>query len=172
MSEASKIIEYIGERIIAHVGTILDLSDSAKLVYLNNIDEASDNVDFSFILKDENMPYVQMVAPSAQSILKTQNLEQLQLEVSICVFFRIPNTILPRSLEAQQYKQDVAFELRQIADDIERNQKTNALAPDLWMSQPATISLEKSTLYSEPGDQYPPYMATIKMSINFDEEYQ
>ena len=172
MSEASKIIEYIGQRILAHVGTILDLSDPNKLVYLLNVDEASDNVGLEFRLDDSNLPYVQFVAPTAQSVIKTINLEQLQLEATITIFFRVPNTLNPRSLEAQQYKQDVGFELRQIADDIERNQINNALAPDFWMDQPAIIALEKSTLYSEPGDQYPPYMATIKMSLNFDEEYQ
>lgn len=172
MSEASKIIEYIGSRILAHVGTILDLSDPTKLVYLLNVDEASDNITSEFKLLDENLPYVQFVAPSAQSLVKTINLEQMQLEATITIFFRVPSSLNPRSLEAQQYKQDVAFELRQIADDIERNQINNPLAPDFWMDQSATISLEKSTLYSDPGDQYPPYMATIKMSLNFDEEYQ
>lgn len=172
MSIASDIIEYIGSIVNAHSGTILDLTDSSKTIYLLNMDELSENVENPFILSDSNLPYVQIVAPVARSIIKTQNVEQLALDLSIAVFFRIPNSINPRSLDAQKYKQDAGQELRIILDAIERDQIKNSSAPDFWIESPAQISVEKSTLYSEPGDQYPPWMVTANFTINFDEEYQ
>lgn len=172
MSEASKIIEYIGQIVTAHVGTLLDLTDLSKTIYLLNVDEASDNVTSEFKLLDEKLPYVQIVMPLAKSIVKSKNLEQLGVDSLIQIFFRLPSDILMRSLEAQQYKQDVAFELRQILDKLERSQISDPLAPDFWIDGNAQISIEKSTLYSEPGEQNPVWMASANFTINFDEEYQ
>lgn len=172
MSEASKIIAYIGQIVTSHVGTLLDLTDLSKTIYLLNVDEASANVDPSFILADEKLPYVQIVMPIAKSIAKTKNLEQVGTDTLIQIFFRLPSNILMRSLEAQQYKQDVAFELRQILDQLERTQISDPLAPDFWIDGNAQISIEKSTLYSVPDEQSPVWMASANFTINFDEEYQ
>lgn len=171
MSKASEIIEFIGSIVNDHSGTILDLTDLTKTAYFLNIEEQSSNVEKPFVLKDENLPYVQIVAPIARSVKKTSDLEQLQIDVTISIFFRLPNTIVHSSLEAQQYKQDAAQELREVIDQLERAQIGNALAPDFWIESSAQISIEKSTLYSEPGDLYPPWMASANFTVSFDEEY-
>ncbi len=171
MSQASAIIEYIGSIVNSHSGTILDLTDETKTAYFLNAEEQSSNIEKPFVLKDSSLPYVQIVAPIARSIKKTSDLEQLQIDVTISVFFRLPNTISHSSLEAQQYKQDAAQELRVILDQLERSQIGNASSPDFWIESSAQISIEKSTLYSEPGDLYPPWMASANFTVSFDEEY-
>jgi hypothetical protein len=167
MSEVSEIIEYIGNIFKAYTGTILSFSDNGQIAYFLNVNEP-----FDFDLASITLPYAQIIAPTARPITKTRNVEQLQNEFTFTVFFKVPESVgAPNSLEVIQYKHDACAEMRKILDLIERNQIDDPTAPDIWIDSPYQLTLEKSTLYSNPDDLYPPWMITVNISINHDEEY-
>lgn len=165
MSKASDIVEYVGSIVLAHNGTILDLTDPEKLSYIQNMNEP-------FEFTDAQLPYTQLYLSLARSLTKTENVERCSMEVLIQTFFRPSvNDGAHNGLDIAKIKQDVSTEMRAIIDQIERVQITDPSAPDVWLENPSSVSVEKSTLYSLPDELYPPYMASAAFTIFFDEEY-
>jgi len=163
-SKASQIVEYVRDVILAHSGT-LDLTDPSKLWLVNNVNEP-------FTIADVKLPYIQLVAPLARTITQTQIVNRKSIDFTIQLFFR--PTVAEGDhfgLAVMQLKHDVATDLEMIIDKIERNQITDGSIPDCWLENPSSVIIEKSTLYSEPDELYPVYMAIASFSLFFDEEY-
>jgi hypothetical protein len=163
-SKSSLVVEYVRDVVLAHSDT-LNLTDPSKLSLVLNVNEP-------FSIQDTGLPYVQLVAPLARTITKTQNVSRKSIDFSIQLFFRPTIADGPHNgLDIMKLKHDVATDLELIVDQIERNQITDSTPPDCWLENPSSVIIEKSTLYSEPDDLYPPYVATASFTLFFDEEY-
>lgn len=162
MSESSNILEAVSRAILAHSGTVLDLTDNTKIFY-----SLQDSGNWC---KDESsLPCVVVIAESPSVVNMFIGSTTVEQTYTIYLYNRSTLSDDALSIDMAKYDHDVLTELRSIVNDIQHRQYSGVETTDLIVTD---ISQKHERNHSPVEDgtntvsQY-----TTTFTIQYDEVY-